>query len=326
VPYSKTVFLPVPPDQAFDLVTQPERLRRWMTITARIDLRAGGDFRWTVVPGAYAGGTVTELEPGRRIAFAWGWEGNEEVLPGSSDVTITVEPADGGTHLTLVHSGLSAEQEAQHAEGWSHYLGRLVALVEKGDAGLDEWGTAENLDQLRSADASWAVLSRVLSAVGPADAGLATPCRDFDVEALTEHVRGSIVSIGTALGAALPEDDGAAPAEARLAVVVEPTLEAFGSRGLEGQINMGFAVLPATLVANILNLELLVHAWDYATALRRGLDVPAALSEYVLGLAQSTISDEIRANGSFGPAMLVSETADSLDRLVAFTGRVPSRG
>lgn len=47
--YTKSVFLPVTPDEAFDLVTQPERLRRWMTIAARIDLRAAGDFRWTVV-------------------------------------------------------------------------------------------------------------------------------------------------------------------------------------------------------------------------------------------------------------------------------------
>ncbi|WP_136612205.1 TIGR03086 family metal-binding protein [Sinomonas albida] len=324
--YTKTVYLPVTPDQAFDLVTQPERLRRWMTISARVDLRAGGDFRWTVVPGAYAGGTVTELEPGRRVAFGWGWEGNEEVSPGSSDVTITLEPADGGTNVTLVHAGLSAEQEAMHAQGWDHYLERLVALAEKGDAGLDVWGMPEDFDQLKGADASWAVLSRVLTAVGPEAAGLSTPCEDFDVAALTNHLRGSIAGIGTALGVALPEDDPAAPTELRIAAVVEPTLEAFDRHGLEGELDMGFAVLPAAFVANILNLELLVHAWDYATALGRKLDVSAELSEYVLGLAKATISDQVRAGGSFAEQTIVGESAHALDRLVAFTGRVPVNG
>ncbi|WP_422934426.1 TIGR03086 family metal-binding protein [Sinomonas sp. P47F7] len=326
MPYSKTVYLPVTPDQAFDLVTQPERLRRWMTISARVDLRAGGDYRWTVVPGAYAGGTVTELEPGRRVAFGWGWEGSEEVSPGSSEVTITLEPTDGGTNVTLVHAGLSPEEEAGHAEGWNHYLDRLVALVETGDAGLDAWGMPGDFDQVKSADASWAVLSRVLTAVGPEALGLATPCEDFDVAALTNHLRGSITGIGTALGVALPEDDAAAPTELRIAAVAEPTLEAFARHGLEGELDMGFAVLPAAFVANILNLELLVHAWDYATALGRKLDVSAEVSEYVLGLAKATISDQVRAGGSFADATIVEESAHALDRLVAFTGRVPVRG
>ncbi|WP_077490956.1 TIGR03086 family metal-binding protein [Sinomonas mesophila] len=334
--FSKTVYLPVAPAQAFELVTQPDRLRRWMTITARIDLRAGGDFRWTVVPGAHAAGAVTEVEPGRRISFAFGWEGNEEVPPGSTDVTITLEPADGGTKVTLVHAGLSPEQEAMHAQGWTHYLDRLVALAETGDAGLDAWGMPKDFDQLKGADGSYAVLSRVLTAIGPEHAGLPTPCAEFDVAALTEHVRGSIVSIGTALGADLPSDpapgadlttdDADVPTEARLAVVIQPTLEAFSRRGLEGEVDLGFAVLPATLVATFLNVEMLVHAWDYAAALGRTLDVSPELSEYVLGLAQSTITDEARANGSFAEETLVDESAHALDRLIAFTGRVPSHG
>ncbi|NUP73350.1 MAG: TIGR03086 family protein, partial [Sinomonas sp.] len=250
--FTQTVFLPVTPDQAFDLVTQPERLRRWQTLAARDDLRAGGEYRWTVVPGAHAAGTFTEIEPGRVLAFTWGWEGMESLPPGSSDITITFSPAEGGTNVTLVHEGLDDEQAASHAEGWNHYLGRLVAVAEKGDAGLDVWGMPEDFDQLKSADASWAVLSRVLTAVGPEAANLPTPCADFDIAALTDHLRGSIVGIGRALGADLPEqaadDDGAqadaaARAEARIAAVVQPTLEAFARHGLEGELDMGFAVL-----------------------------------------------------------------------------------
>ncbi|MDQ4504556.1 TIGR03086 family metal-binding protein [Sinomonas sp. ASV322] len=323
--FTKTVFLPVEPAEAFELITQPERLRRWQTVTARVDLHAGGEYRWTIVPGHHAAGTFTEVEPGRRLAFTWGWEGSEELPPGASNVSITLTPAEGGTSLTFVHEGLNAEQAASHAEGWNHFLGRLVVLAETGDAGLDEWAAAPaELNQLTGAEAGYAALTRVLAAVGPEAAGLRTPCEDFDVAALTDHLRRSIVGIGKAIGAALPEDDADAPAEVRIAAVVQPTLEAFGGRGLDGEIDMGFAVLPAALVGNILNLEFLVHAWDYATALGRTLEVSPELSEYVLGLAKDTISDQVRAGGSFAEETVVDESAHALDRLVAFTGRVPA--
>lgn len=45
------------------------------------------------------------------------------------------------------------------------------------------------------------------------------------------------------------------------------------------------------------------------------------LTDYVEVLAQNTISEQVRAGGSFAPAQEVNETASSLDRLVAFTGR-----
>jgi uncharacterized protein YndB with AHSA1/START domain len=72
--YTKTVVLPVTPDEAFSLITEPERLRRWQTVSAVVDLRAGGAYQWTVAPGHMAAGTFREVEPGRRIVFGWGWE------------------------------------------------------------------------------------------------------------------------------------------------------------------------------------------------------------------------------------------------------------
>ncbi|MGH3308302.1 MAG: SRPBCC domain-containing protein, partial [Nocardioides sp.] len=42
--YTKSTVLPVTPEDAFALLTEPERLRRWQTVSARVDLRAGGDY------------------------------------------------------------------------------------------------------------------------------------------------------------------------------------------------------------------------------------------------------------------------------------------
>src|SRR4051794_28145185 len=138
--YSKTVTLPVSPDEAFALVTEPERLRRWKTVSAVVDLRAGGAYRFTVTPGHVAAGTFREVEPGRRIVYGWGWEGEGDGLPpDASTVTVTIEPTATGSRVTLVHEGLDAVQAAAHAEGWQHFFGRLERLAASGDAGPDEW-------------------------------------------------------------------------------------------------------------------------------------------------------------------------------------------
>jgi uncharacterized protein (TIGR03086 family) len=319
----QSVFIPVDPDTAFALITEPERLRRWQTVAARVDLRVGGDYRWTVTPGHSAAGTFTEIEPGRRVVFTWGWEGPGAPDADSSTVTITLEPAEGGTTVRLVHEGLDEDAAAGHTEGWTHFLGRLVALATTGDAGADDWAAAPDpINEIISAEATLAIAQRTLAALTESDLGLQTPCEDFTVANLVEHLVGSITGIGRALGVEPTDDAGAAP-EVRVANAAAPTLEAFNTRGLDGTIDMGFAVLPATTVANILNIEFLVHAWDFATATGQTLDVAPVLSDYVLGLARNTIAPSMRGK-TFAEETLVEESAGSLARLVAFTGRQPA--
>jgi uncharacterized protein (TIGR03086 family) len=320
--YDKTVLLPLNVDQAFELITQPARLRRWQTVAARVDLKVGGEYRWTITPGHHAAGTFTEIEPGKRVVFTWAWEQPEAPADNVSTVAITLEPADGGTTVRLVHEGLpTAEALAGHSEGWNHYLDRLLAAASAGDAGADEWAAAPaDLNELTSADATLAIVQRVLAHVTETDAQTQTPCADFNVSQLLDHLAGSIAGIAKALGAEVADVAGKSP-EVRIADLAQPALEAFYRRGLEGTIDMGFAELPATMVASILNLEFLVHAWDFSKALGLEVSVADELTDYVEVLAQNTISEQVRASGSFAPAQEVAETASSLERLVAFTGR-----
>ena len=169
-----SVLVPLNPEETFALLTEPERLRRWQAVTARVELRAGGEYRWTIVPGHTAAGTITEVEPGKRIVFTWGWEDSEDLPPGASSVTITLEPAEGGTMVWLVHSGLTPEQAAGHLEGWIHYGERLVAAALSGDAGADLWAAAEPSDPLGAAEASLAVCQLVLRGLGPEDGSAQT--------------------------------------------------------------------------------------------------------------------------------------------------------
>jgi uncharacterized protein (TIGR03086 family) len=321
MPFQKSVLVPLSADDTFALITEPDRLRRWQVITARVDLRAGGDYRWTVIPGNSAAGTFTEVEPGRRVVFTWGWEGSADVPPGASTVTITLEPAAGGTMVHLVHEGLTAEQEASHAAGWTHYLGRLVTAATAGDAGADEWAAAPpDLDPVSAAEATLATCQLVLRGVAEADYHHATVCPEFDVTQLADHLIGSVNFLCGVAGAA-PAGIGSGPLEARLAAAAQASLEAWHARGLDGEVKVGPHEMPAGAALGILSVEFLVHAWDFAQATGQRVVVSDEVAQHVLGVARQIISPEARAGGNFADPVEAGPDAVLLDRLVAFTGR-----
>jgi uncharacterized protein (TIGR03086 family) len=321
----KSVLVPLSADETFALLTEPERLRRWQAVSARVDLRAGGEFRWTVVPGNSAGGTFVEVEPGKRLVYTWGWEGDEAQPPGTSTVTVMLEPAEGGTRVRLVHEGLTPPQEKEHHEGWDHFLERLVVAGRDGDAGLEPWSVrdAAAWDQLSAAEASLAVCSLVLRTMGPGDGKAQTPCANYDVDALAAHLAGSLVGLGGCVGVDVAPDEEA-PLEVRIADLAQPVLEGWRRRGIEGMVTLGHGDIPAEVASRILSMELLIHAWDFARATGQELPVNDGLSTYVLGLAKDgLIQPALRDGETFGDEIVLSADADPMDQLVAYTGRQP---
>jgi uncharacterized protein (TIGR03086 family) len=319
----KSVVVPLGPEETFALLTEPERLRRWQAVTARIDLRAGGEFRWTITPGHIAAGTVVEVEPGRRVVLGWGWEQGGDPPPGTSTLTITVEPADGGTLVRLVHEGLTEEQATGHALGWDHYFERLEAAARAGDAGPDEWASApEPLDQLSAAEASLAVCQRVLRGLTTGDAERRSPCAKFTVHELVVHLVGSMHHLGQMVGAPATSSGPGNP-ETLVADASQAALEAWRRRGTEGTVPFGGGEMPAQLAATILSVELLVHAWDLATATGQAVVVSDAVSDYVLAHARELIAPAARDGDRFAAEIAAGPDAGSLERLVAFTGRNP---
>jgi uncharacterized protein (TIGR03086 family) len=322
MPFEKSVLVPLTADETFALITQPDRLRRWQAITARADLRAGGDYRWTIIPGSTASGTFTEVEAGKRVVFSWGWEGSADLPPGASTVTITLEPAAAGTTVHLRHEGLTADQAARHAEDWNHYLGRLVDAGTRGDAGADDRAAApQDLDAIKAAQAALAACQLVLRPMTAADSGRPTACAEFTVAQLADHLLGSITVLGGAAGAHFPDDTGPATIEARIADAAQAALEAWDARGLDGMVKAAGNELPAAVAAGILSIEFLVHAWDFAQATGQQLDVSAAVSQHVLDAAQQIITPEGRRSVGFADPIQAGHDASVLDRLIAFTGR-----
>ncbi|HEY5852521.1 MAG TPA: TIGR03086 family metal-binding protein [Aldersonia sp.] len=317
---TKSVVLPVGIEEAFALITQPERLRRWQAVTARVDLRVGGQYRYTVNPGHCAAGTYREIEPGRRIVFGWGWEGDDTLAPDGSTVTITVEPVAEGTRVTLVHEGLSTEQEARHAVGWDHYLQRLARAATDGDAGPDEWvAVPDPVDELTAAEATLAILQHALRGLAREEEPKQTPCAEFTCADLAEHLVASMAGLAAMAGASVA-DPGTGTVEDRIATMAGQTLEAWRSRGLDATVpGPGGARMPATFAASILPVEFLLHAWDLAQGRGRTLVVADELVAYVHKLAEQLVPGG--RGSSFGEEVVPAADASPMQRLAAYTGR-----
>lgn len=179
-------------------------------------------------------------------------------------------------------------------------------------------------DELASAEAALQVLQQVVHPIAVEDLTKQTACSEYDVAALTDHLMRSITLLGQAAGATIPERETDASVERQIIAAARPALDAWHRRGLEGTVPFGPNEAPATFMASILSLEFLVHAWDYAAALDRDLQVPDSLAEYVLGLVSRIITPESRVQVGFDEPITVPDDASALDRLVAFTGRQPA--
>ena len=76
--------------------------------------------------------------------------------------------------------------------------------------------------------------------------------------------------------------------ERQIIAVARPALDAWHRHGLSGMVMVGPNEAPAAVMAGVLSIEFLVHAWDYAVAAGRDVDAPDSLAEYVLELAQTS--------------------------------------
>jgi uncharacterized protein YndB with AHSA1/START domain len=136
----REIQIAAPPATVFAFLTDPEKILRWMGAAADTEVHPGGLYLVKGIgPGSHvARGAFREVVPVHRLAYSFGWEGREDMPPGSSLVEIDLMDRDGGTLLRLTHSGLpNAAECANHDRGWAHYVGRLATAATGGDPGID---------------------------------------------------------------------------------------------------------------------------------------------------------------------------------------------
>jgi uncharacterized protein (TIGR03086 family) len=183
------------------------------------------------------------------------------------------------------------------------------------------------VDPIERIDRATAFAGANVNRVNPDDLVGPTPCTEFDVRTLLNHMIGNMrMAASAARGekAELPEGDqfGSDPGEAYKERRQELLGAVRAAGALERDWQLPFGTLNGSMMATIVFMEHLTHGWDVAKATGQDTTMPDDLVAECMTLALP-MDEMLRTPGVCGPAIDVSESASPQDRFVAFMGRTP---
>jgi uncharacterized protein (TIGR03086 family) len=162
-----------------------------------------------------------------------------------------------------------------------------------------------------------------------------TPCTEWDVRALLNHLIGTLWLAAALFGDQAPrypmapgglppgdlagDDPAAAYAEAATAALAA----AAAGDSLTRVHVTPLGEMPGPALAGFTTLDMLVHGWDLATATGQPADLDGRLAAHVLGFATQTLATPETRGPRIGPAIPVAADAPVTQQLVAFLGRRP---
>jgi uncharacterized protein (TIGR03086 family) len=164
----------------------------------------------------------------------------------------------------------------------------------------------------------------VMAAVTVDQLTLPTPCREWTVQDLIDHMVGGPGYLLAALAGRLPEPrSGGGAADYRKAV--DEVLTGLGQPGAGERTcvsPLGFEWTVRDAVAGTF-MDTLIHTWDLAVATGQDRTLDPALVESCVAMFLPEMPERGRAAGIVGPAMPVPDDASPQERLLAAMGRQP---
>jgi uncharacterized protein (TIGR03086 family) len=154
-----------------------------------------------------------------------------------------------------------------------------------------------------------------LDHVHPDDLGRSTPCRDWDVATLADHLVAAPAKFVTMMRGEEP-DWSAPPPHVTSGWAAEFRVHADDLAHAWHALDGDPPVPPAWQVA-----ELAVHTWDLATALGRPTGrLDPEVAEVALGFMRASLKPEMR-DPAFGPEQQAPAGSGPYETLAAFAGR-----
>ena len=178
-------------------------------------------------------------------------------------------------------------------------------------------------------------VGEIARGAAPADLTAPTPCADFDLKTLINHVIGTTGALALVGRRAQldPEDpygarndatggDWAGQLAARTAALADVWSR---PEAWDGTVSMAGQELPATLMGELSMAEMLLHGWDLARGTGRQLTVPEDVGRELLRHIDET-AEWGRSMGAYGPPVAVDGRAGAtaFERALAAAGRDPA--
>jgi uncharacterized protein (TIGR03086 family) len=169
----------------------------------------------------------------------------------------------------------------------------------------------------------------LIAAVRPEQLGDPTPCGDYDVKALVDHILGWMQRFAaSANGEVFEGDAGAFHSEDPVTdyhAMSSRLIDGWRRYGMERTLPSGSGEgTPARQGLGMAIIEYVTHGWDLASGIRAEVPFTDEEFEVALGYGQEMLTDEYRGEGMpFGPRVEVSADAPVGDRFIAFMGRQP---
>jgi uncharacterized protein (TIGR03086 family) len=173
---------------------------------------------------------------------------------------------------------------------------------------------------------------RVVSNVKTDQLGDATPCTEWTVRDLLNHMIGCAELFGSAAAGeqstinpfGKPDDVVGDDPAASYDDAVTRMNASWRSRGLDGMVPLLQGDTPAQVACTIALCDQLVHAWDLAQATGQQFDVDDEAIDVSWDFTQANMGPAGRGEGKpFQQAVDIAESEPRLERLVAFMGRRP---
>ena len=183
----------------------------------------------------------------------------------------------------------------------------------------------------------------LVAEVRPNQLGDPTPCPDYDLRTLINHVitgvrlcargaggelaRGEIATLA-APGGDRPDHIASAggDADAAMRAAIADARTAWNSAAPDPEPSPDDDRVPPSMVLFVASGEAVIHGWDIATATGQGYEVPEELAASLLERMSAQMGGGERPSGMpFASEVPISDDASALDKLIAFSGRDPSQ-
>jgi uncharacterized protein (TIGR03086 family) len=170
---------------------------------------------------------------------------------------------------------------------------------------------------------------RVVRGIDPGQMSASTPCEDFDVRALLNHVVSGNLWVEPLVSGKTIEEVGdqfdgdvvGADPSAAYDASARSAGDAFAQPGaMEAPVAVSYGPVPGEVYAGHRFVDVLIHGWDLAVATGQDTALDPQLVEtcWEIVLPQQ---DLLRGSGAFGTEIDVTADADSQTRLLAVLGR-----